>query len=70
MVSAGVTVRERLASTSAMPPRMAADAIASRHVVCSDRNSTAPHAAIGGTDNYTAAARMAVRYFSAAYQIT
>src|SRR5471032_1364684 len=66
----GRYVRDLLASTIAIPPRIVAEAAARRGVITSDRNATPPNAAISGTDNCTVAARMAVSLLSAAYQMT
>ena len=57
-------------STSAMLPRIATEAKASRGVIASDSSNTPPNAAISGTYSCTVAARMAESPGSAAYQMT
>ncbi|KAF1858383.1 hypothetical protein Lal_00014891 [Lupinus albus] len=63
-------VRARSVSTSAIPPRIAATATASRAVNASSSHSVPATAAITGTDSCTLAACSADSPRSAAYQIT
>ena len=55
--------------TSAMPPRIATDAITIRVVTCSPSSSAPPIVAITGTLSCTVAALVAFNPFNAVYQM-